>query len=482
MRMTNVHTGLGGMRGRQTPQLVMVQPRPTLTTVLVVNTCRLLGRLVGWVCAHPTGTVLVLGFTLLVALVGLAGLAVGLAAAVVLLLAWRRSRPLSYRRVVVSRSRSFWLYRRRWQPAMVTCGLATRVGDREFLPRIRKVIAERCADRVLVELVSGQAPEDFEAQTSQLAHTFDATRVRVVVDRPGRIWLEFTHTDPLTDPIAALEPVDPPDLAGLPIGRREDGEPWRLRLLGVHLLIAGATGAGKGSVLWSLVRAVGPAVRDGVVQLWAVDPKGGMELTPGAPLFARFAYADPTQMVELLEDAVAFMRQRAERLRQAGTRLHQPTAGDPLVAVLVDEMAALTAYVGDRDLKKRADAALQLLLSQGRAAGVLVVAALQDPGKDVLPYRDLFPARIALRLLEDTRHGPGPLGPPARRRVRSDPAQPPRRRLRRPRGRPGTGPDPRVLRLRCRPGRHGPRLRARPGPDFGRGQVEDGVEDRAGSR
>jgi S-DNA-T family DNA segregation ATPase FtsK/SpoIIIE len=30
-----------------------------------------------------------------------------------------------------------------------------------------------------------------------------------------------------------------------------------------------------------------------------------------------------------------------------------------------------------------------------------VVAALQDPGKDVLPYRDLFPTRIGLRLLED---------------------------------------------------------------------------------
>ena len=33
---------------------------------------------------------------------------------------------------------------------------------------------------------------------------------------------------------------------------------------------------------------------------------------------------------------------------------------------------------------------------------MLVVAALQDPGKDVLPFRDLFPARVALRLLEDT--------------------------------------------------------------------------------
>ena len=92
---------------------------------------------------------------------------------------------------------------------------------------------------------------------------------------------------------------------------------------------------------------------------------------------------------------------RAERLRQQGARVHAPTTADPLLVVLVDEMAALTAYVGDRDLKKRADSALQLLLSQGRAAGVLVVAALQDPGKDVLPYRDLFPTRIGLRLLED---------------------------------------------------------------------------------
>ena len=48
--------------------------------------------------------------------------------------------------------------------------------------------------------------------------------------------------------------------------------------------------------------------------------------------------------------------------------------------LLVDEMAALTAYCGDRELKKRAESALQLLLSQGRAPGVLVVAAVQDPG------------------------------------------------------------------------------------------------------
>jgi S-DNA-T family DNA segregation ATPase FtsK/SpoIIIE len=187
----------------------------------------------------------------------------------------------------------------------------------------------------------------------------------------------------------------------LPIGRREDGSPWLLRLLGTHLLVAGATGSGKGSVFGSLVRALGPAIRSGSVQVWALDPKGGMELQPSSGLFNKFAYESPEAMVTLLEEAVSFMRFRAERLRLEGQRLHTPVAGDPLVVVLIDEMAALTAYIGDRDLKKRAESALQLLLSQGRAPGVLVVAAVQDPGKDVIAFRDLFPSRIALRLLED---------------------------------------------------------------------------------
>jgi S-DNA-T family DNA segregation ATPase FtsK/SpoIIIE len=226
-------------------------------------------------------------------------------------------------------------------------------------------------------------------------------RVRVVVDRPGRVWLVFTHQDPLLETIDALDPDLSPDLSSLALGRREDGTPWRLRLLETHLLVAGATGAGKGSVLWSLVRALGPAVRDRSVQLWAIDPKGGMELTPGAGLFTQFAYDSPDSMVRLLEDAVVFMRSRTERLRLAGQRSHVPTPGEPLVVIIVDELAALTAYAGDRDLKRRAESALQLLLSQGRAPGVLVVAAVQDPGKDVIGFRDLFPTRIALRLLEE---------------------------------------------------------------------------------
>ena len=40
------------------------------------------------------------------------------------------------------------------------------------------------------------------------------------------------------------------------------------------------------------------------------------------------------------------------------------------------------------------------MTSQGRSVGVCVVGALQDPRKDVISLRNLFPTRIAMRLDE----------------------------------------------------------------------------------
>ena len=93
------------------------------------------------------------------------------------------------------------------------------------------------------------------------------------------------------------------------------------------------------------------------------------------------------------------MDERTQRLKGI-TRQHTPTPADPYVVILIDEVASLTAYCADRDIKRRIQQALSLLLSKGRAPGYSVIAALQDPRKDVLPFRDLFPTRIALRLSE----------------------------------------------------------------------------------
>ena len=81
-------------------------------------------------------------------------------------------------------------------------------------------------------------------------------------------------------------------------------------------------------------------------------------------------------------------------------RDHTPTPAHPFVVILVDEVAFLTAYQPDRKLRERTLAALATLTTQGRAVGYCVVAALQDPRKEVLNIRNLFPDKIALRLDE----------------------------------------------------------------------------------
>ena len=168
-------------------------------------------------------------------------------------------------------------------------------------------------------------------------------------------------------------------------------------LLGNHVLLGSEMGSGKSEGGWAIIDQPAPAVADGIVQLWGIDPKA-MELAPGEPLFTRLAYKDPEDYAQILEEAVVVMCDRRLRLRGV-TRLHQPSPAEPLIVIFIDELAALS-YVNERDIRRRIDNALGLLLSQGRAVGISIVGAIQDPRKEVLPPRDLLPLRVAFRLAE----------------------------------------------------------------------------------
>jgi S-DNA-T family DNA segregation ATPase FtsK/SpoIIIE len=317
---------------------------------------------------------------------------------------WWLLHPASWLRFgwhpLVGQWRRVWVYRRGWASAMATCGLATVFDGDRYIPRLGKVRSGRFGDEVTVRLLPGQIPDDWATAAPRLAYTFRLRDGRAYAGRkPDRVVLRFLRKDPLASLIPPLPVTAVPDFTALPLGVREDGGLYRLRLAGSQLLIAGATNSGKGSVIWSLIRSLAGGIRSELVELWVFDPKGGMELAAGEPLFARFAYEDPDSMAGVLEEAVKRMRQRAARLRGVA-RQHVPTPGDPLIVILIDELAALTAYITDRKVKERIRETLGLLLSQGRAVGVHVIAALQDPRKEVLPFRDLFPTRIGLRLTE----------------------------------------------------------------------------------
>jgi DNA segregation ATPase FtsK/SpoIIIE, S-DNA-T family len=321
-------------------------------------------------------------------------------------LVWAYRWPDSYSRLVARRVRGAWrwqtAYRRGWHPAMDGTGLTRTTPSRMvYVPRVTHVRSTRVVDTLHVRLLHGQTPVELAQRAEGLRHVYAAHRCTVVEDGPGRVRVLFYARDPLTRIIAAITPDAVPNFAELLVGLAEDGTSYLLTLIGRHVLVAGASGAGKGSVLWSLIRALAPAVAAGTVRLRGVDPKGGMELYPGRALFTHYADTDLAAMVALLEAAVEDMNARKRRLKDAGLRVFVPSVADPLEVVVVDELAFLTAYA-PKDIKLRVATALQLLLSQGRAVGFSVLAALQDPRKDVLPFRDLFTYRIALRLAEDS--------------------------------------------------------------------------------
>lgn len=294
-------------------------------------------------------------------------------------------------------------YERSWARVCAMHGLTAKHVDRDYVPALRAISIGSDVDILEVAIVTGQSITDWHKHTEALAAAWRAQRVTITATTPGLVRVTVMRADVLAEPIALPlpTPATPVELAAISAGVTESGDLWQVPVLGHHVLIAGASGAGKGSVLWSLIAGMAPDVRTGKVRLCVIDPKGGMELGSGAPMFTAFTHDATGTTVELLRTLVDVMIERAHRLR-GRTRLHTPTVAEPLFVVVIDELAALTAYVTDRKIRTEIEHLLGLLLSQGRAVGISVIAAIQDPAKDSLPVRQLFTVRIGLRLTEAT--------------------------------------------------------------------------------
>lgn len=320
-----------------------------------------------------------------------------------LLLVWRLKAPASFRSAVTLRVRARWrtwkVYSRNWASICALHGLTQNLNGVPVTPRLQGTVIGDGADELLITMVAGQTVADWSSRSEALAHTFGALTASVRLEAPA--WIRVTLRR--GDCLARAVPLPPPShavvLDGLPIGVCDDGSPWRVRIFGRHLLVAGATGSGKGSVLWSILAGVAPLISSGVVEAWVIDPKGGMEFGAGSRLFTRFAFDAAGATLSLLRDAAAILEGRADRLRGVA-RQHIPTREEPLILLVVDELASLTAYQTDRKIAAEVNQLLGQILSQGRAVGIDVVAAVQDPSKETVALRQLFPTRIGLRLAE----------------------------------------------------------------------------------
>jgi len=266
---------------------------------------------------------------------------------------------------------------------------------RWFHPKLVETDVSHTTLRLTVRARMGQTVEDLERAVPSIRDAAGAHSARAVVVSPGTARIELV----MREQLSAVGHAAPPRAIAttrVAIGRREDGSAWTLPLSGRHTLTVGCSGAGKGSVFWGIACGLGPAVAGGFVHLIGIDLKYGIELSVGTGLFTKIA-TNEDDAVETLAGLEKLMDKRGNEM-VGHTREHRPTKASPLVVLLIDELAGLTAYMSDPALRREAAASLSRILTKGRALGIVVAAFLQDPRKEVLPMRGLFTQTIALRL------------------------------------------------------------------------------------
>lgn len=300
-----------------------------------------------------------------------------------------------YRRVTI--------YQGPWRTTMRTLNLHQVIENKpDRYPRILSLQSTPWMDKLRVRPVKGNVKK-WRDLAPDIANQYGAETCRVRRHENNRdLWIELRTGDPLKDPIKPPPPDEAVGFDRIQVGVTEDGDPWWLKLFGRHLLLAGETGAGKSSLIWAILWALAPLIRRGLVVVWAVDPKGGMELGPGkdAGLFDRYADESITDMIKILTDAKERMDEHKASSKLKRIRQHIPTLQQPFVLVIVDEGAVMKLLVENKEQAHELERAQKLLLAQARAAGVTMLTALQIPTVDTDATRVLYPNRVQFRTME----------------------------------------------------------------------------------
>lgn len=287
--------------------------------------------------------------------------------------------------------------RRKWERAC----RAIELTDRDEKPSTVKRAARIAAgDRLMIRIHRGGSVDDLDRNSERLASALGVREVRVTRDAGNAA---FAHVSiARIDPLDVAKPMAWPFASAqslslwqpVPVGVDDDGEVVYVHLPERNVLVGGEPGAGK-SVALSMI--VATAALDPSVKLWLLDGKQ-VELASWSPIAERSVGPSIEDAISVLRDLQREMDARYASLLEAGLRKVEPGLDMPMHLVVCDELAFYLT-VSDRKRRTEFGDLMRDLVSRGRAAGIIVVAATQKPSHDIIPtsLRDLFGFRWALR-------------------------------------------------------------------------------------
>lgn len=282
-----------------------------------------------------------------------------------------------------------------------------------------------------------------------LAMALSALSIRIIAPIPGKDVVGIEISNHNREMVCFREIVES-DLdktkspLAIALGKSITGEPFSFDLRKApHLLVAGATGAGKSVCLNAMIMSVLFRATPKEVKMLMIDPKK-LELSvyEGIPHLLHKVIADPKAASLALKWAVAEMENRYGILAEQGVRhidgynklaasgakkknkkkreldatgqetvalddqgekisvsdkpkVEPPTEPMPLIMIVIDELADLM-MVAPRDIEE----SICRLAQMARAAGIHLILATQRPSVDVITglIKANFPSRIAFKV------------------------------------------------------------------------------------
>jgi len=287
--------------------------------------------------------------------------------------------------------------------------------------KVRKISPGPIITLFEIEPDEGVRVNKFTNLSDDLARVMAAQRIRVIAPIPGTtsVGIELPNENPsivyLKTIINSERFINKSSKLTIGLGKTTTGDAYTFDLADMpHLLVAGATGAGKSVCINTIIISILYKAKPDEVKFIMIDPKK-LELATykslvgyhliTAPNLDEYVMTTADNAVGILTSAITEMERRFQVFSDARVRhiseYHDRCSEDsqleniPYIVVLIDELADLMMTSG-----RAVEEPITRLAQKARAVGIHLVVATQRPSVDVITglIKSNFPARISFQV------------------------------------------------------------------------------------